>query len=250
MRLVWMAVMGCLLLAGSVFAEEQKPLTSQKDKASYVLGSDVGNTLKRQGIEVDLEIFIRGIRDSVQGAKPLLSEEETKQVVAAFRQEMLAKQAEERKKLGVKNKKDGEAFLAENKNKEGVKTLPSGLQYKVISEGSGKMPKASDTVTVNYRGNLVDGTEFDSSYKRGQPATFPVTAVIPGWTEALQLMKEGSKWELYIPSGLAYGEKGAGNVIGPDATLIFQVELISVESKPADSKPAETKATEGKSEHK
>ncbi|MDA8077638.1 MAG: FKBP-type peptidyl-prolyl cis-trans isomerase [Nitrospiraceae bacterium] len=246
MRLVWMTVMGCLLLAGSVFAEEQKPLSSQKDKASYVLGTDVGNTLKRQGIEVDLEIFIKGIRDAVQGSKPLLSEEETKEVIMAFRQDMLAKQAEQRKKLGEKNKKDGEAFLAENKKKEGVKTLPSGLQYKVISEGAGKMPKLTDTATVNYRGTLIDGTEFDSSYKRGQPATFPVNGVIPGWTEALQLMKEGSKWELFIPADLAYGDKGAGNVIGPDAVLIFQVELISVESKAVESKPAETKAAEGK----
>ena len=136
--------------------------------------------------------------------------------------------AEKNKQLGEKNKKEGEAFLAENKTKEGVKTLQSGLQYKVIKEGTGKTPKADETVVTNYRGTLTDGTEFDSSYKRGQPATFPVKGVIPGWTEALQLMREGSKWELFIPSSLAYGERGAGNTIGPNATLIFEIELISV----------------------
>ena len=135
---------------------------------------------------------------------------------------------EKQKKIGEKNKIDGEAFLAENKKKEGVKTLPSGLQYSIIKEGAGKMPKATDTVTVNYKGTLIDGTEFDSSYRRGQPVSFPVNGVIAGWTEALQLMKEGSKWQLFIPSELAYGEKGAGNTIGPNAVLIFEVELISI----------------------
>jgi FKBP-type peptidyl-prolyl cis-trans isomerase FklB len=140
----------------------------------------------------------------------------------------MEKQAERTKQLAEKNKKEGEAFLAANKTKEGIKTLPSGLQYKVIKEGTGKTPTAEDTVVTNYRGTLTDGTEFDSSYKRGQPATFPVKGVIPGWTEALQLMKEGSKWELFIPSNLAYGEQGAGGVIGPNAALIFEIELISV----------------------
>jgi len=149
-------------------------------------------------------------------------------VKKAFTQEMMARQAEEAKKLAEKNKKSGEAFLEGNKTKEGVKTLPSGLQYKVITEGTGKSPKVTDTVTVNYRGTFIDGTEFDSSYKRGQPATFQVNSVIPGWTEALQLLKEGAKWQLFIPPQLAYGEKGAGGVIGPNTTLIFEVELISV----------------------
>jgi FKBP-type peptidyl-prolyl cis-trans isomerase FklB len=145
----------------------------------------------------------------------------------AFQKEVMAKQAE----VAKKNKAEGEAFLAENKKKEGVKTTPSGLQYKVIKPGKGKKPKSSDTVTVNYRGTLIDGTEFDSSYKRGQPATFQVSGVIPGWTEALQLMEEGAKWQLFIPSNLAYGERGAGGVIGPNATLIFEVELISIQEK-------------------
>jgi FKBP-type peptidyl-prolyl cis-trans isomerase FklB len=141
---------------------------------------------------------------------------------------MTAKQAETMKKLSEKNKADGEKFLAENAKKEGVKTLPSGLQYKEIAPGTGKSPKATDTVTTHYKGTLIDGTEFDSSHKRGQPATFQVSGVIPGWTEALQSMKEGAKWQLFVPSNLAYGERGAGREIGPNAALIFEVELISV----------------------
>ena len=150
------------------------------------------------------------------------------EAMAAFKEEMMKKHEEELKKAAEKNKKEGEAFLAENKKKEGVVTLPSGLQYKVIKEGDGQMPKDTDMVTVNYRGTLVDGTEFDSSYKRGNPATFPVNGVIPGWQEALKLMKVGSKWQLFVPAGLAYGEKGAGSTIGPNATLIFEVELLSI----------------------
>ena len=157
-----------------------------------------------------------------------MTEQEMKETLAGLQKELMEKQAERAKLLAEKNKKEGEAFLAANKTKEGVKTLPDGLQYKVIKEGTGKTPKADDTVVTNYRGTLIDGTEFDSSYKRGQPATFPVKGVIPGWTEALQLMKEGSKWELFIPSNLAYGERGAGNAIGPNATLVFEIELISV----------------------
>ena len=145
-----------------------------------------------------------------------------------LQKELMEKQAERNKQLAEKNKTEGEAFLAQNSKKEGVKTLPSGLQYKVIKEGTGKTPKADDTVVTNYRGTSIDGTEFDSSYKRGQPATFPVKGVIAGWTEALQLMKEGSKWELFIPSNLAYGERGAGNFIGPNAALVFEIELITV----------------------
>ena len=228
MRSVWMVVLAVLVLAGSVVAEEPVSLKSQKDKISYIIGLDIGNNLKRQGADIDLDTLLRGMKDALSGNKPLLSEDEMREVTTAFRQEMAKKQAEETKKLAEKNKKEGEAFLEENKKKEGVKTLPSGLQYKVITEGSGKSPTESDTVTVNYRGTFVDGTEFDSSYKRGEPATFPVKGVIAGWVEALPLMKEGAKWQLFIPPGLAYGETGAGNAIGPNATLIFEVELISI----------------------
>jgi FKBP-type peptidyl-prolyl cis-trans isomerase FklB len=151
--------------------------------------------------------------------------------MAAFQKEMMAKQQELAKKLGEKNKKEGEAFLSENRKKEGIKALPSGLQYKVVKAGTGKKPKSTDTVTTHYRGTLIDGTEFDSSYRRGQPASFPVSGVIAGWTEALQLMEEGAKWQLFIPPNLAYGERGAGSQIGPNATLIFEIELISIQEK-------------------
>jgi FKBP-type peptidyl-prolyl cis-trans isomerase FklB len=179
-------------------------------------------------IDVDLEILVTGIKDALSGAKPLMTEQEMKETITALQKDLQAKQQEQTKALAEKNKKEGEAFLAENKKKQGVITMPSGLQYKILTDGKGKSPKATDTVTVNYKGTLIDGTEFDSSYKRGQPATFAVNGVIPGWTEALQLMKEGSKWQMFIPSNLAYGERGAGGAIGPNAVLIFEVELISI----------------------
>jgi FKBP-type peptidyl-prolyl cis-trans isomerase FklB len=189
---------------------------------------DIGNGLKRQNIDLNPEIVAQGIWDSLSGEKTLMTEQEYRDTMNAFKQEMSKKQQAQMQEFSEKNKKNGENFLAENKTKEGIITLPSGLQYKVIQAGTGKSPKSSDTVTVNYKGTLIDGTEFDSSYRRGQPASFPVKGVIPGWTEALQLMKEGAKWELYIPSNLAYGERGAGRNIGPNSTLIFEVELISV----------------------
>jgi len=172
-----------------------------------------------------------------------MTEQEIQETLKTFQQEMAAKQAEKTKQLAEINKKEGEAFLAENKKKEGVKTLPSGLQYKILTEGSGKTPKETDTVTTHYRGTLIDGTEFDSSFKRGQPASFTVNGVIKGWTEALQLMKEGSKWQLFIPSDLAYGDRGAGGQIGPHATLIFEVELISIDSTTEKKDPKEQKIT-------
>jgi FKBP-type peptidyl-prolyl cis-trans isomerase FklB len=181
-------------------------------------------------MDIDPDVLAKGLKDAFTGGKTLMTEQEVTETLNGLRMEMMAKQQERMKEAGEKNKKEGEAFLAENKKKEGVVTLPSGLQFKVITVGTGKMPKLTDTVTVNYKGTLIDGTEFDSSYKRGQPATFPVNGVIPGWTEALQLMKEGSKWQVFIPSNLAYGERGAGNQITPNAVLIFDVELISVKS--------------------
>ncbi len=220
-----------VLAAGSAGAQEKPVLKDQKGKISYIIGIDIGGNFKKQSIDIDPEILIRGIKDGLSGAKPLLSEQEAREVMAAFEQEMKAKQETIQKAAGEKNKKEGEVFLAENKKKEGVKTLPSGLQYKVIKPGTGKKPAATDTVTTHYRGTLINGTEFDSSYKRGKPATFPVNGVIPGWTEALQLMEEGAKWQLFLPPNLAYGERGAGQVIGPNATLIFEVELISIQEK-------------------
>ncbi len=223
--------LGIGILAGQVYAQDVV-LKTQKDKVSYSIGMDIGMTLKNQSIEVDHAILARGIKDSMSGQKPLMAEQEIRDTIAAFQKEMMAKQQELAKQMGEKNKKQGEAFLAENKKKEGVKTLASGLQYKVIKAGTGKKPKSTDTVTAHYRGTLINGTEFDSSYKRGQPATFPVSGgMIPGWTEALQLMEEGAKWQLFIPSNLAYGEKGAGRDIGPNATLIFEIELVSIQEK-------------------
>ncbi len=220
-----------LLTFGSAAAQEKPTLKDQKEKISYIIGMDIGANLKKQSIDIDADIVARGIKDGLSGAKPLLSQQEAREVMTAFEKEMKARQEAAQKVAGEKNKKEGEIFLAENKKKEGVKTLPSGLQYKVIKPGSGKKPAATDTVTTHYRGTLINGTEFDSSYRRGKPATFPVSGVIPGWTEALQLMEEGAKWQLFIPPNLAYAERGAGQVIGPHTTLIFEVELISIQEK-------------------
>jgi FKBP-type peptidyl-prolyl cis-trans isomerase len=206
-------------------------LADQKQKISYSLGLDVGRTLKMQQIQVDPQLILRGIQDGLSSAKPLLSDAEIREVMEALQQEMLAREMERSKTIGAQNLEEGERFLAENKKQQGVVTLPSGLQYKVLKAGNGKRPKATDTVTTHYKGTLLDGTEFDSSYKRGEPTTFQLNQVIPGWTEALQLMPVGSKWELYVPAKLAYGERGAGGDIGPNATLIFQVELLGIEEQ-------------------
>ena len=237
MKLRWIVVVVMILFVCQASAAEEMTLKSEKDKVSYIIGREIGNNLKSQAIDVEPEILARGIKDAFSGAKPIMTEEEMREVMTAFQKEVMAKRQELAKQLGEKNKKEGESFLAQNKTKEGVKTLPSGLQYKVIKSGTGKKPKATDTVTTQYRGTLTDGTEFDSSYSRGQPATFPVNGVIPGWTEALQLMEEGAKWQVFVPPNLAYGERGAGPKIGPNATLIFEIELISVQEK----KPVEEK---------
>ena len=237
MRVI-IAVLSIVFLAGSVYAEEKAEqksiLKSQRDKVSYGIGMDIGNSLKSQSIDIDPDILSSGIKDVLSGKEPLMTAQELQETMANFKKEIMAKQMERTKEIADKNKKDGEAFLAENRKKEGVVALPSGLQYKVVKEGTGAMPKATDTVTVNYRGTLIDGTEFDSSERHGQSATFQANAVIPGWTEALQLMKVGSKWQLYIPSNLAYGERGAGREIGPNATLIFDVELLSTKESTGD----------------
>jgi FKBP-type peptidyl-prolyl cis-trans isomerase len=231
MKLRLLTILGIALLASPANSEENLVLKSQKDKISYIIGMDIGRNLQKGSIDFDPDILAKGIKDALSGGKPLLTEQEVRETTAVFQKQLMAKQEEVAKKLGEKNKKEGESFLAENKKKEGVKTLPSGLQYKAIKEGTGKKPKITDTVTTHYRGTLIDGIEFDSSYRRGKPASFPVNGVIPGWTEALQLMGEGAKWQLFVPPNLAYGERGAGRDIGPNATLIFEIELISIQEK-------------------
>src|SRR5437588_4168537 len=220
-------------LAAPVLAEDRATLKDTKDRLSYSIGLDIGMTFKKQKMELNSDALAAGVKDGLSGVQPLLTEDEVRQVMTTFSKEMTEKTAMANKEAAEKNTAEGEKFLRENKNKPGVKTTASGLQYKALKEGSGAPPKATDTVVVNYRGTLVDGTEFDSSYKRGEPATFPVNRVIKGWTEALQLMKPGSKYQLFIPASLAYGERGAGGDIGPNATLIFEVELMNV--KPGES---------------
>lgn len=195
-----------------------------KEKISYIIGRDMATNLKKQGIDIESDPFVKGMKEVLEGKPSTLSQDEVQQAMMALQQEMAQKQ----NSAGSDNKQAGEAFLAENKNKEGIKTLPSGLQYQVLQEGSGKSPSATDTVTTHYHGTLIDGTVFDSSYERNEPATFPVNGVIAGWTEALQMMKEGAKWRLFIPANLAYGAQGAGGTIGPNSTLVFDVELLSV----------------------
>ncbi|MGQ9426919.1 FKBP-type peptidyl-prolyl cis-trans isomerase [Gilvimarinus sp. F26214L] len=216
--------------------QERSELQSLDEKVSYVFGFNIGQQFKSQQIELDPQIVAQAIEDVYSDAEPQLSQEEMQTAMQSFQQEyeekmasMQADQQAEREAAAADNKQKGEEFLAANAEKEGVVTLPSGLQYKQIEEGEGESPEAADTVTVHYRGTLIDGTEFDSSYERGEPVSFPLQNVIPGWTEGLQHMKEGSKYELYIPSDLAYGPGGSGPVIGPNETLIFEVELLEVD---------------------
>jgi len=216
-------------------AQEKLELKDQKDKESYSLGYQFGQNLKFQGVDIDLEVYTSGVRDGLGGKEPLMSKEEIRATIMELQRRITAERQKELKEKSVKNLEEGNKFLAENQKKEGVKALPSGLQFKVIAEGSGKSPKADDTVTVNYKGTLIDGIEFDSSYKRGQPATFRVNGVIKGWTEALQMMKEASKWQLFIPPELGYGNRATGR-IPPNSTLIFEIELLSVSAGPEPEK--------------
>ena len=213
-------------------------LKTEKEKFSYALGMKTGQrmaeTFKKESVPYDPAILARGLKDGLSGSKTLLTDEEAQAAIKAVQEEVGKKQQEKMQAAAAANKKEGNAFLAENKGKEGVVTLPSGLEYKIVKEGTGPKPTASDTVVCNYRGTLIDGKEFDSSYKRGQPATFPVSGVIKGWTEALQLMPVGSKWQLFVPPDLAYGDRGVGADIGPDSTLVFEVELLSIQDKSKD----------------
>jgi FKBP-type peptidyl-prolyl cis-trans isomerase len=231
-----------LFLAGQAFGADKVALKSQKDKLSYAIGVSSGKNLKKQSVDIDPDIMMQGLKDGLSGGKTLLTDQEMGKLMTAFQMEMAAKQTKKqeeiRKALADKNKKAEKIFFAENKKKEGVKTLPSGLQYKVLKEGKGKSPKAADTVIAHYRGSMIGGTEFVNTYKSKEPAGFKLdsVSVIKGWAEALPLMKEGAKWQLFIPSALAYGENGSGT-IEPNAALIFEVELISVSEEIAASSP-------------
>ena len=228
---------------GTTVAKKPTVLTlkTQKEKASYAIGLNIGKSMHKDSVDVDPAILLRGMKDGLAGTKPLMTDDEAKAAMVALQADLRKKQEEKMLVQGEANKKEGETFLAENKTKDGVVALPSGLQYKILKEGAGPKPAATDTVVCNYKGTLLDNTEFDSSYKRGQPATFPVSGVIKGWTEALQLMPVGSKWQLFIPSDLAYGARGGpGGGIGPNATLVFEVELMSIQPKAEIQTPKPT----------
>jgi FKBP-type peptidyl-prolyl cis-trans isomerase FklB len=206
-------------------------LTTPRQKASYAIGLNIGKGLHRDAVDIDPNILLRGLKDAMAGGKTLLTDEEAKAAMVAVQADLRKRQEAKMEIAGDANKKEGDAFLAANKEKDGVVTLPSGLQYKILKEGTGPKPTATDSVVCNYKGTLLDNTEFDSSYKRGQPATFKVGQVIKGWTEALQLMPVGSKWQIFVPGELGYGLRGAGGPIGPNATLVFEIELLSIEGK-------------------
>ena len=230
MTMRWLMAFGLGLLAGVAAAQEIPALKSQKDKLSYAIGVQAVRNWKRQEIEVDPDLVVKGLKDALSGQDLLMSEDELRATLNAFQQDARQKQARAVTLAAADNMKAGEKFLADNKVKEGVVTLPSGLQYKILAAGDGKKPTVDDKVVCHYRGTLIDGTEFDSSYRRNQAATFAVNRVIKGWTEALQLMPVGSRWQLVIPPQLAYGARGTSG-IGPNATLIFEVDLISIEEK-------------------
>jgi FKBP-type peptidyl-prolyl cis-trans isomerase FklB len=230
----------CLATVTPLFADGTNQLADEKSRVSYAIGMMIGNNFKRQSLDtntLDVDIAAQAMKAVQSGGTTLLSDEEAQQTLKAFGQKFAAKQQAIKAQEAVKNKTEGDAFLAANKNNPGVQILPDGLQYIVITNGTGATPTPADTVTVNYRGTLIDGTEFDSSYKRGQPASFPVGGVIHGWTEALEKMSVGSKWKLFIPSELAYGERGRPG-IPPNAVLIFEVELLSTKTPPPVATPA------------
>jgi FKBP-type peptidyl-prolyl cis-trans isomerase FklB len=227
-----LAIALCIVLTSCTNnAQDNVELKSSKDSVSYAIGVQIGTSFRTQEIDIDRDILMAALNHSMNDTNQVLNEEQVMAVMNSFQMEMAAKQQEKQMKAGAENKEIGVAFLAENAKKEGVKVTASGLQYKVITEGTGAIPTKEDKVVCHYTGKLIDGKKFDSSLDRGEPATFPVTGVIAGWTEALQIMPVGSKWILYIPSELGYGERGAGGDIGPNATLIFELELLSIEGK-------------------
>ena len=230
-----------ILSFGLCEAGEAPGILDENDRISYSLGYQIGGDFKRQGTDLKSDLVVQGIQDALKGDKPRMAPEEMKKTLVELKRKVTATQQEERKMVAEKSRAEGETFLAENAKKEGVVTLPSGLEYKILKEGTGASPQATDNVTVHYRGTLIDGTEFDSTFKAGQPAKFDLSqpGVIPGWIEALQLMKEGDKFQVVIPSDLAYGERGAGGAIAPNSVLIFEVDLTKVENTPKEEAPKE-----------
>jgi FKBP-type peptidyl-prolyl cis-trans isomerase FklB len=221
-------VAGVLTFIHPCSAAEPVELKDQKEKANYSIGYQIGGDFRRQGVAITPEILISGVEDALSGAESRMTDEEMRNTLVSLEQRTASAAQEAGQQAAQDNLASGEAFLAKNATLEGVTTLPSGLQYKVITAGKGPSPKRTDQVTVHYRGTLIDGTEFDSSYARNQPATFRLDRVIPGWTEGLQLMQQGARWQLYIPARLAYGESGSGERIPPNSALVFDVELIKV----------------------
>ena len=230
MKYIVLTALSVILFFNISFAGETPKIEDEKDRVNYSLGYQIGGDLKRQAVELQSELIVKGIQDAIAGTNPMMTPQEMRTVLIDLKKRIEKTEREKLLQDSVKNLAEGDAFLSENAKKEGVQVLPSGLQYRVVHEGSGASPKATDTVTVNYRGMYIDGSEFDSSFKRNNPASFRVNRVISGWTEALQLMKEGAMWELFIPAKLAYGERGAGIGIPPNSALIFEVELISIGS--------------------
>jgi FKBP-type peptidyl-prolyl cis-trans isomerase FklB len=228
MKFAFIPVLALVLVACQGNTQEKIQVKSQKDSISYGIGMNIAMNFKRQQLDIDPAVFTQAVKDVMSGGKTQMTEDQATEALAGLQQRMMADQANRMKTLSEKNRKEGEAFLAENKKKAGVITTASGLQYKILKAGTGPKPTESQTVTINYKGTLIDGTEFDSSYKRGQPATRAVTGFIKGWVEALQLMPVGSKWQLVVPADLAYADQPMGQLIGPGSTLVFEVELLSV----------------------
>jgi FKBP-type peptidyl-prolyl cis-trans isomerase FklB len=229
---VLITLVGAVLIFGVCSADEKPALTDQKGKGGYSLGYEYGESFKKKGVEIDLGVFAAGFWDAVHGKEPRMTPAEMKASLSELQKKMFIAQQLRLREKAAKNLEEGKAFLAENAKKEGVTSLPSGLQYEILSEGAGASPKVGDTVKVRYRGTFIDGTEFDSSKRRGEPSSIEVGTIMPGWTEALQMMKEGSKWKLFVPSELAYGKRGLGR-IPPNSTLIFELDLVSVEKPQA-----------------
>lgn len=249
-RALPLTIIALTMFSPSLFAADPAMhLNTEKDKISYSIGLDIGRNFTKQGIDLDTNVFISGLEDGRQNKNTLMTDQEIRDTLSTLQTKLIKQQQENLKKIGQANLLEGKAFLEKNQKAPGVKTLSSGLQYRVITEGQGTPPSTKDTVKTHYKGRLINGAEFDSSYTRGEPVEFPVEGVIKGWTEALQLMKPGSKWEIFVPANLAYGETGAGNVIGPNATLIFEIELLSIAKKNNNNadKPKSAKTTRSQS---